>query len=359
MAPLSLTAFLLLCATLCLAEVISLRSQVDNRNTDLTTRVNVHRSHDGYGKAAEGLEESLELLDIVLVASVDGNLHALNRSTGDTHWSMSSATSGSVPSSLGPLVRTKHPEHDPDDDEAHEVYVIEPQSGDIYVMPTPDSPLQRLPFSMSQLVEMSPYSISGDDSMKVFVGKKETSLLLVELETGRVKATVDPHSECPWDPFEDISRKSEEDIDLDELEDSTQSKGFLPGTEVFIGRTGELKMAYLPPSLLTCPRLDYHISIHTRPLTPGLQRPPVQNLSFSTYGPNNQDQVTQSLYRRTMDDTYIQSLPNGKIMSFKTTLSDADPNIAPNARALWGRSYNSPVCVFPNGPILRDAHSPH
>lgn len=247
MAPLSLPAFLILCAALCLAEIVSLRPPADTRNTDLAPRVNVHRSHDGRARAAGGLEETLELLDVVLVASVDGNLHALNRSTGVPLWSMSSSPSGTVPSSLGPLVRTQHPVHDPDDEEAHEVYVIEPQSGEIYVMPTPDSPLQRLPFSMPQLVEMSPYSIRGeDDVLKVFVGKKETSLLLVELETGRVKATVDPHSECPWDPFEDISRQSEHDIDLDELEESDEPRRSLPTTEVFIGRTGEFLSPWVP-----------------------------------------------------------------------------------------------------------------
>ncbi|EKM57175.1 uncharacterized protein PHACADRAFT_254759 [Phanerochaete carnosa HHB-10118-sp] len=242
---------------------------------------------------------------------------------------MSSPVTDTVPPSLGPLVRTQHPKPEPGEEDTLEVYVIEPQSGEIYVMLTPDSPLQRLPLSMPQLVEMSPYSIFGEDGIKVFVGKKETSLLLVELETGRVKATVDPHSECPWDPFEDISRQSDEDdLDLDELDGSKPSRRNQPTTEVFIGRT------------------DYHISIHTKPSTPGLPRPPVQNLSFSTYGPNNQDQVMQNLYRRTADDTYIQSLPNGKILSFKSTLN-TDTDAALNAQLVWGRSYSSPiVAVF-------------
>lgn len=239
MASLSLQAFLLLCAGFCLAEVVSPRSQASNRITDLSTRVNVRRSYDAYARPATNVDNELELLDIVLVASVDGTLHALNRTSGNSLWSMSSPVSGTIPSSLGPLVRTQHPEPEPGEEDTLEVYVIEPQSGEIYVMPTPDSPLQRLPFSMPQLVEMSPYSIFGEDSMKLFVGKKETSLLLVELETGRVKATVDPHSECPWDPFEDISRQAEEDdLDLDELEGSKPARRNQPATEVFIGRTG-------------------------------------------------------------------------------------------------------------------------
>lgn len=240
MATLFLPAFVLLCAGLCLSEVISLNSQPRGSITDLSTKVNLRRPHDGYARPATGLDHELDLLDIVLVASVDGNLHALNRTSGSPLWSMSTPAQVNTPSSLKPLVRTTHPEMDPDDEDTQEVYVIEPQTGEIYIMPNKDSPLQRLPLSMAQLVELSPYSISGEDSMKVFVGKKETSLLLVELETGRVKATVNPNAECLWDPFEDFFKPSQDDddIDLDELDGSKPPRGS-QSTEVFIGRTGE------------------------------------------------------------------------------------------------------------------------
>lgn len=239
MAPLSLPAFIFLLAGACLAEIISLRPQVDNRVTDLSTRVHIRKTQESFGS---GINEPLELLDIVLVASVDGNLHALNRTSGDSLWTISSTAAANTPSTLGPLVRTRHPEPDPDaadGDEGQEVYIIEPQSGEIYVMTTPTSPLQRLPLSMPQLVELSPYSMSGEDSMKVFVGKKETSLLLVELETGTVKATLNPNAECLWDPFEDLSRRDDDDLDLDELDGTKPPKANHPRTEVFIGRTGE------------------------------------------------------------------------------------------------------------------------
>ncbi|KIY67044.1 hypothetical protein CYLTODRAFT_490952 [Cylindrobasidium torrendii FP15055 ss-10] len=260
-----------------------------------------------------------ELLDIVLVASVDGKFHAMNRKTGQTLWSMggtaaSTTQSGAsiVPSTLGPLVRTVHPEFDPDlADELHqETYIIEPQSGDIYVMATPDSPLLRFPFSMPELVDISPFSFPDREDRRVFVGRKETSLVLLELETGRIKATL--NSECPWDPFEDF-QDDPDYVDLDELEGSKPKPK--PPTEIFIGRT------------------DYHISIYTRP-KPGLPPPPAQNLSFSAYGPNNQDNIDQSNYHRTPDNAYIQGLPNGNIMSFKA--ADAAP-------LLWMRQFSSPV----------------
>ena len=133
------------------------------------------------------------------------------------------------------------------EDETKELYIIEPQSGDIYVLPKPDEPLQRLPFTMSQLVDMSPFDLPGDDERRVFVGKKETSLLVLELETGRLKGTINANTECPWDPFGDYaafgggdSNESREDkyVDLDELDGTKPPRVKPVSTEVLIGRTG-------------------------------------------------------------------------------------------------------------------------
>ncbi|TFK31956.1 hypothetical protein BDQ12DRAFT_744289 [Crucibulum laeve] len=281
-------------------------------------------------QATLDLTKDLELLDIVLIASVDGKFHALNRTSGLKLWSMASfatTTSVSAPATLGPLVRTTHSDHDPettDESARQETYIIEPQSGDIYVMATPTSPLQRFPYSMAELVDMSPFTFSGDGDRRVFVGKKETSLMLIELETGKIKATLS--SECPVDPFGDLQdTDDDEELDLDELEGS-KPKVSAP-TEVYIGRT------------------DYHISIHTRPHNrSGLPPPPVQNLSFSTYGPNNQDNVLQAAYRRTRDDAYIQSLPNGEILSFKAR-KEGDTT-GGNSHLLWYNKFNTPIVAI-------------
>ncbi|KAJ7326429.1 hypothetical protein DFH08DRAFT_816747 [Mycena albidolilacea] len=311
------TVFILLCA--CRAEV------------DLQTYTNNVQSLSEPAKRETPTPDQLgdsELLDIVLVASVDGKFHALNRTTGHTLWSMSSFSSSSTtvspPSSLAPLVRTRHIDQDPDltDDNAYqETYIIEPQSGDIYVMATPTSPLQRFPFSMSELVDMSPFSFSAAaDDHRVFVGRKETSLLVVELETGNIKATID--SACPWDPFEDL--REDDEVDLDELEGSKPPMS--KPTEVFIGRT------------------DYHITIHTRPSNK--HRIPVQNLSFSTYGPNNQDNILQGSYRNTKDDAYIQSLPNGEIISFKARGESSATEDHSDHSILWGLKFNNPIVAI-------------
>jgi serine/threonine-protein kinase/endoribonuclease IRE1 len=183
-----------------------------------------------------------DLLDIILVASVDGKFHALNRTSGATLWSMSSfatTTSVSAPSSLAPLVRTQHVEQNPETNDVNdtplETYIIEPQSGDIYVMSTPSSPLQRFPFSMSELVEISPFTseIEHEQGERYFIGRKETSLILLELETGKIKATL--NSECPFIP-DNFGDEDSQDVDLDELEGSKPP--ISAPTEIYIGRTG-------------------------------------------------------------------------------------------------------------------------
>src|SRR6266581_5124694 len=73
-------------------------------------------------------DDPLEVLNVVLVASVDGKFHALNRTTGGKLWSMPSSlpphlsSSSSTehnpaqagPSILGPLVSTEHLDVDPE-----------------------------------------------------------------------------------------------------------------------------------------------------------------------------------------------------------------------------------------------------
>lgn len=177
------------------------------------------------------------LLDIVLIASVDGKFRALSRTTGKTLWEMAAQPANPADSqhtsSLGPLVHTVHAELDPDladTDAEQETYIIEPQSGDIYVAANRTAKLERFPFSMSELVDLSPFTIGNKSERRFINGQKKTSLLLVELETGKVKSL---NAECLWDPFEDLQGS---DLDLDELEDSKHRAA--PPTEVFIGRTG-------------------------------------------------------------------------------------------------------------------------
>ncbi|KAK7433984.1 bifunctional endoribonuclease/protein kinase ire1 [Stygiomarasmius scandens] len=372
----------LLCLLLCL--ILAVHTQSENQNQNLQPfrpqqRRFIAEPQDPLDPFAE-----LDLLDIVLVASVDGKFHALNRTSGHVLWSMSSFPDAedqyanlTVPKTLGPLVRTVHPGVSDDDEEetesapapapAHEVFIIEPQSGDIYVLkpdPSGQAPLQRFPFSVPELVDMAPFPFSDPEAgyTRVFVGKKETSLLLVELETGRVKATVG--AEQGWEAWEEEMKQEEEGmygaVDLDELEDAyhfeedddEEKPPKAKPTEVYIGRT------------------DYYISIHTRPLSPSSppprNLPPTQNLSFSTYGPPTQDLLLQAAYTRPKDGAYVQSLPGGEVVSFRAWQStnakkpsdnnNDSTNTNPDMPLLWLQEFQSPIVA--TFDVLRRS-SPH
>lgn len=240
--------FLLVFAAASVRESVTLRREISAPENGVS---GLHFLPPRGHSAAD--DDPLEVLNVVLVAAVDGKFHALNRTTGGKLWSMPSSPpphpssssidhdpTQAVPSILGPLVSTaKHLDVDPefdDDPFAHETYIVEPQSGDIYVTTSnsPTAPLQRLPLSMSQLVDLSPFSFGEADS-RVFIGRKKTSILLIELETGRVKAVLD--SECPWDIRNETTDHEEDmlEVDLDELEDLKPSRHT---HEIFIGRTG-------------------------------------------------------------------------------------------------------------------------
>ena len=118
MAPLALI-ILLLVVSCVYAEVINVEQP--RQITDLATHV--HRS------AAESTtadDNALTLLDILLVASVDGRLHALNRTSGEPLWSMASLSQPTTTEEtnarstpLTPLVSTRYTSHDSDDQETY------------------------------------------------------------------------------------------------------------------------------------------------------------------------------------------------------------------------------------------------
>nr|GAT45862.1 predicted protein [Mycena chlorophos] len=218
------------------------------------------------------------LLDVALVASVDGSFHLLQRSTGHPRWSIASEDR-----TLSPLVNTTQPNNS---DTSQEQYIIEPQSGAIYVLASPQetSPLQRFPFSMPELVDMSPFTFEE----LLFVGEKETLELTIDLDTGHFKTSsgADSWREA-WLKAGDFGEFTPEQI---------AHMGFGGAQEVSISRT------------------DYRVAVHKRVSNKGTL---VQNLAFSTYGPHNENSQLQAAYTKTGDDVYVQGLPSGEIMTFK------------------------------------------
>lgn len=289
----------------------------------------------GSSSRQHSYKETPETLDLVLLASIDGTFHALNRNSGQELWSTSTSLPYALPppSALAPLVRTKYDKenHDEDDEDAiPETYIIEPQTGDIYVASSSSAPLQRLPFSMPQLVEMSPFQLTDDDVTRTFTGRRQTSLLLLELETGRLQRVI--NSECPWDAQQELAKirkfkpEDADELDLDDLEAGEPPER--SSTLVYIGRT------------------DYEVLIQTESTNGDFSHVPDQSLSFSTYGPSNDDAGIQAHYRQTSDDSYVQSMSSGAVISFKAP-KESKEKAPKESQIMWHRKFQDTiVAVF-------------
>ncbi|KAG8898294.1 bifunctional endoribonuclease/protein kinase ire1, partial [Tulasnella sp. 417] len=245
-------------------------------------------------------EDELKLMDVVLLASIDGRFHALNRTTGRMLWSMDQpiANSQVAVTNLKELVSSEHGGlrktsdfsiDDFDDPASTETYIIEPQSGAIFVSPADskrEDPLQRLPFTMQQLVDMSPFRMDH----RTFVGKKRTSLITLDLASGELVEVLDPEQQCSWgdQPTRKRFFQSRDEELLDELDPPGADRAL-----VHIGRT------------------EYHVSVFSHDQV-------IQNLTYASYGANNIDKEMQHHWRRTPDNLYHQPTPDGNLLMFKT-----------------------------------------
>lgn len=70
---------------------------------------------------------------------------------------------------------------------------------------------------------------------------------------------------------------------------------------------------------------DYHVTIHIR-ASNKRNLVSAQILAFSTYVPSRRDNILQRSYRSTEDGVYMQSLPNGEIVAFKSRRKE-DPGV--------------------------------
>ena len=259
-------------------------------------------------------QETLNLIDTVLLTSVDGRFHAINRTNGQQIWSM--ASTPDLNNILPPLVRTEHDlDRDDDDDEPQEVYIVEPQTGDIFILDQDaarESPLRKLPYSVSQLVELSPFSFNDpsdpNDPPRTFVGKKETSIITLDLATGAILGTTTHTLEkCRKGGHGDVDDYPEAD---DDLEDTTTHR--TKPVEVQIGRTGAsiLERAYMAIANGFLGHIDYQINVMSKTSL-------LQSLAFTVYGPNNVNRDRQMNWDHTPDEVYVQPGWEGATYGFE------------------------------------------
>lgn len=254
----------------------------------LTVSGDLHGNADISGENRPRSASDLILSDVVLVSSIEGGIYGLDRNSGQTRWTLSPRTKrnsqesqasasvngttygGASPVGFGSLVGTSYgPDQRTFSDLANNIplinettsdskrrdelatghealealqklglYVVDPSAGQVYVLSSSSDSqgrartlLSKLPLSLPQLVELSPFSFPGDNS-RVFAGHKSTSLVEIDVRSGKIGAVFGGQDAGVWcnSPVMQGSDNAECNDDGDSKEEWA-----------YIGRTGTCK----------------------------------------------------------------------------------------------------------------------
>lgn len=218
-----------------------------------------------------------EVEDFVLLATVDGSIHARDRNTGVPRWELEVEN---------PMVETRYYPQNQSDSEGRRpeydfLWIVEPsRDGDIYVYSHASNGLQKLHMTVKQLAEdMSPYE--SVDPAVVYNAEKKTRLYTIDAATGRITKVFGTGT-----TFGKSYQSCPRSTGLESLEEEECG----PSASFVLGRT------------------EYTITIQNRDTTE-----PICTLMYSEWGPNNRDGDLHSQYSTTMDHKYVYSLHDGRI----------------------------------------------
>ena len=224
-----------------------------------------------------------EVEDFVLLATVDGSIHARDRRTGAPRWRLEVDR---------PMVETTYHYRNKSEDEATSEYeflwIVEPsRDGDIYIYnQAKNGGLQRLHLTVKQLVEdMSPYE--SVDPAVVYNAEKKTKLYTVDARSGKITKVFGPGGD---------TRKHQPRCPKPGGLESLDDEECGPGGSFVLGRT------------------EYTIEIQNQKTTE-----PICTLMYSEWGPNNRDEDLHRQYSATLDSRYVYPLHDGSILGLDYT----------------------------------------
>ena len=217
-----------------------------------------------------------EVEDFILLATVDGSIHARDRKTGAPRWELEVDK---------PMVETIYHTRNRSLDEGmiseyDFIWIIEPsKDGDIYIYnPMRHGGLQKLHLTVKQLVEdMSPYE--SIDPAVVYNAEKKTKTYTVDASTGRITKVFGTGSSVG-----EFQPRCPKPGGLETLDDEECG----PGSSFVLGRT------------------EYTVTIQNRETTE-----PICTIMYSEWGPNTRDQDLHQQYSTTMDNRYVYPLHDG------------------------------------------------
>ncbi|KAI4144195.1 MAG: hypothetical protein LQ340_006747, partial [Diploschistes diacapsis] len=228
-----------------------------------------------------------EVEDFILLATVDGSIHARDRNTGQERWALEVDR---------PMVETIYHreknrsgigDYRPEDEF---LWIIEPsRDGDIYIYNQGRNPgLQRLRLTVKKLAEdFSPYA--GEDPAVVYTTEKRTTLFTVDAATGIITKT-----------FSSAGSTRNDDTSCRRM---NRLEGF---EEEECGSSGSIMLG----------RTEYTVNIEH--LDSG---GPICTLRYSEWGPNNRDLDLHGQYSTTMDQKYVFPRFDGSIWGFDIDLA--------------------------------------
>nr|OQO20350.1 hypothetical protein B0A51_12014 [Rachicladosporium sp. CCFEE 5018] len=278
------------------------------------------RSAATAGLGSRHLARSLQdwqVEDIILLATVDGSIHARDRTNFAHRWQLQSDE---------PMVETVYHRNNRSVDEhgvVHEdpLWIVEPsQDGSIY-MYSPGSGvkgMQRLGFTVKELADLSPYSSEGYPAF-AYTMEKKTALYTVDARTGAVLKYFS--SSGSMTNTDQSCRRSNplEAVDGDEC----QSVG-----KLMLGRT------------------EYTIGVQDA--NTGDQ---ISTIKYFEWVPNTRDQDLQRMYKSTLDNKYVYTRHDGTVFR--------PARAADNRPASLHHKFSSPVArvfdvIRPNEEELQD-----
>jgi serine/threonine-protein kinase/endoribonuclease IRE1 len=243
----------------------------------------------------------------MLLATVDGNLHARERRSGAPRWTLE------VDREMVETIR--HPHNKTFDEHGVEIvdpmFIIEPsQDGAIYAL-GPMLGLQKLPYTVKQLSELAPFAQEGDPAV-TYTAEKKNTLYTVDAATGNILKSFSSAGS-----FVNEDRSCRRVHPLDTPLDALDERECEPIGTLTLGRT------------------EYTIGIQNRDTGE-----PISTIKYFEWGPNNRDNDLRSRYTDTKDNRYVYSNWNGRVHSIplKKGTAERDPT-----QHTFTHTFSSPV----------------
>lgn len=222
-----------------------------------------------------------EVEDFILVATIDGSLHALDRKNGKERWALGNPES--------PMIETIH--HRQNRSDSHNldseddfIFIVEPSlDGNLYIQhKDPSIGLQRLDMTVRSLVDRSPQRTR--EPPLVFVARKDASMYTIDAATGNVKDFIDTTATYSSGDASKGSCRRLSGFEIDEQDCE-------PAGILHVGRT-----------------------THSVVIQDGVTREMICTIKYSEWTPNNGDQDLHKQYDVPFDNRRIHSFHDGQFI---------------------------------------------